>query len=120
MPANLWFRNAPDGEMLREMKHTSDTFERVLSLLIVPCFGVTVDARWEEGWDDTYDWFIGGERQVVWGHLTIRSGHWYSRTPDDFSRTSGRPPRANSRLTLLLLHGCLYTLKGAAGFPVLM
>ncbi len=28
VPANLWFRNAPDGEMLREVKHTSDTFER--------------------------------------------------------------------------------------------
>jgi hypothetical protein len=49
VPANLWFRNAPDGEMLREMKHTSDTFERVLSLLIVPRF----EPRWacdgEEG-----------------------------------------------------------------------
>ncbi|WP_273122315.1 ImmA/IrrE family metallo-endopeptidase [Ferrovum myxofaciens] len=36
--ANLWFKNATEGEMLREMKHTSDTFERVLSLLIVPEF----------------------------------------------------------------------------------
>jgi len=62
VPANLWFRNAPDGEMLREMKHTSDTFERVLSLLIVPRFA----ARWacdgKEGENDTYDRFIGGGR----------------------------------------------------------
>lgn len=58
VPANLWFRNAPEGEMLREMKHTSDTFERVLSLLIVPKF----EPRWSRGWEDreydTYDRFI--------------------------------------------------------------
>ncbi len=42
IPANRWFKNAPEGEMLREMKHTSDTFERVLSLLIVPEF----EPRW--------------------------------------------------------------------------
>lgn len=45
-------------EMLREMKHTSDTLERVLSLLIVPRF----EPRWardgEERTFDTYDRFI--------------------------------------------------------------
>lgn len=59
VPANLWFKNAPEGEMLREMKHTSDTFERVLSLLIVPKF----EPRWalddDEHTDDTFDDFIG-------------------------------------------------------------
>ena len=58
VPANLWFKNAPEGEMLREMKHTSDTFERVLSLLIVPKF----ESRWARDWDehtfDTFDRFI--------------------------------------------------------------
>jgi hypothetical protein len=58
VPAGLWFTNAPGGEMLREMKHTSDTFERVLSLLIVPQF----EPRWardgEETVTDTYDRFI--------------------------------------------------------------
>lgn len=55
VPAGLWFKNAPDGEMLREMKHTSDTYERVLSLLIVPRF----EPRWarddEEPIEDAYD-----------------------------------------------------------------
>jgi len=60
VPANLWFRNAPDGEMLREMKHTSDTFERVLSLLIVPKFYPRWARDGEEGEEDTYDRFIGG------------------------------------------------------------
>ncbi len=59
IPANLWFKNAPEGEMLREMKHTSDIFERVLSLLIAPEF----ELRWARGWDnhefDTFDFFIG-------------------------------------------------------------
>jgi len=58
VPAKLWFKNAPDGEMLREMKHTSDTFERVLSLLIVPRF----EPRWARDGEhrtfDTYDRFI--------------------------------------------------------------
>ncbi|MBI5923823.1 MAG: ImmA/IrrE family metallo-endopeptidase [Betaproteobacteria bacterium] len=58
VPANLWFKNAPEGEMLREMKHTSDKYERVLSLLIVPKF----ESRWARDWDDhtfdTYDRFI--------------------------------------------------------------
>ncbi|MDP2431825.1 MAG: ImmA/IrrE family metallo-endopeptidase [Pseudomonadota bacterium] len=58
VPANLWFRNAPEGEMLREMKHTSDLYERVLSLLIVPKF----EPRWardeEDAPLDTYDRFI--------------------------------------------------------------
>jgi len=58
VPANLWFKN--DGEMPREMKHTSDTFERVLSLLIVPRF----EPRWARDGDyrtfDTYDRFIEG------------------------------------------------------------
>ena len=58
VPANLWFKNAPEGEMLREMKHTSVVFERVLSLLIVPKF----EYRWgrdeEEKIFDTYDRFI--------------------------------------------------------------
>lgn len=58
VPASLWFRNAPEGEMLREMKHTSDKFERVLSLLIVPKF----EPRWTHEWDDetgdTFDRFI--------------------------------------------------------------
>lgn len=58
VPANLWFKNAPEGEMLREMKHTSDTYERVLSLLIVPKF----EPRWARDWDehtyDTFDRFI--------------------------------------------------------------
>jgi hypothetical protein len=62
VPANLWFRNVPDGEMLREMKHTSDTFERVLSLLIVPKFYPRWAREGEEGEDDTYDRFIGGGR----------------------------------------------------------
>jgi hypothetical protein len=62
VPANLWFRNAPDGEMLREMKHTSDTFERVLSLLIVPKFYPRWARDGEEGEEDTYDRFIGGGR----------------------------------------------------------
>ncbi|WP_127478480.1 hypothetical protein [Sulfurivermis fontis] len=56
--AKLWFRNAPEGEMLREMKHTSDKFERVLSLLIVPKF----DLLWTPDGDDhdcdTFDRFI--------------------------------------------------------------
>lgn len=59
VPANLWFKNAPEGEMLREMKHTSDIYERVLSLLIVPKF----EPRWARDWEeesthDTYDRFI--------------------------------------------------------------
>jgi len=58
VPANLWFRNAPDGEMLREMKHTSDTFERVLLLLIVPKWA----SDGEDGEEDTYDRFIGSGR----------------------------------------------------------
>jgi len=62
VPANRWFRNAPDGEMLREMKHTSDTFERVLSLLIVPQFYPRWAIDGEEAEDDTYDRFIGGGR----------------------------------------------------------
>ena len=60
VPAKRWFKNAPDGEMLRELKHTSDTFERVLTLLIVPMF----EPRWaRDGEDrtfDTYDRFIEG------------------------------------------------------------
>ena len=62
VPANLWFRNAPDGEMLREMKHTSDTFERVLSLPIVPKFYPRWALDGEGGEDDNYDRFIGGGR----------------------------------------------------------
>ena len=62
VPANLWFRNAPDGEMLLEMKHTSDTFERVLLLLIVPKFYPRWASDREEGEEDTYDRFIGGGR----------------------------------------------------------
>jgi hypothetical protein len=58
VPAGLWFKNAPEEEMLREMKHTSDAFERVLSLLIVPQF----EPRWarddEEAVPDPYDRFI--------------------------------------------------------------
>lgn len=58
VPASRWFKNAPQGEMLREMKHTSDALERVLSLLIVPKF----EPRWardgEEPVSDTYDRFI--------------------------------------------------------------
>lgn len=59
LPANLWFKNAPQGEMLREMKHTSDIYERVLSLLIVPKF----ESRWARDGDeghttDSYDNFI--------------------------------------------------------------
>jgi len=42
------------------MKHTSDTFERVLSLLIVPKFYPRWARDGEEGEDDTYDRFIGG------------------------------------------------------------
>jgi hypothetical protein len=49
VPANLWFKNAPDGEMLREMKHTSDTFERVLSLLIVSQVRATMGAMGKKG-----------------------------------------------------------------------
>ncbi len=66
VPANLWFKTAPDGKMLREMKHTSDTYERVLSLLIVPKF----ESRWTrdcEGEDtyDTYDRFnVHGQHPV--------------------------------------------------------
>jgi hypothetical protein len=33
VPASLWFKNAPEGEMLREMKHTSDTLERVYRII---------------------------------------------------------------------------------------
>ena len=66
VPANLWFKNAPEGEMLREMKHTSDTFERVLSLLIVPKF----EPRWARDWDDhTYDTF---DRFIDSGQLPVR------------------------------------------------
>lgn len=56
--ARHWFRTAPDGEMVREMKHTSDTYERVLSLLIVARF----EPRWarddEEPIEDAYDRFV--------------------------------------------------------------
>ncbi|MCM8597299.1 MAG: hypothetical protein NFW04_01370 [Candidatus Accumulibacter sp.] len=62
VPASLWFKNAPDDEILREMKHTSDTFERVLSLLIVPKFYPHWAIDGDEGEDDTYDRFIGGGR----------------------------------------------------------
>lgn len=66
VPANLWFRNAPEGEMLREMKHTSDTFERMLSLLIVPKF----ELRWARDWDDhTYDTF---DRFIERGQYPVR------------------------------------------------
>lgn len=58
VPANLWFRNAPEGEMLREMKHTSDTYERVLSLLIVPKFMPRWEPRWSDDSYDTFDRFI--------------------------------------------------------------
>ena len=44
--------------MLREMKHTSDTFERVLLLLIVPKWA----SDGEDGEEDTYDRFIGSGR----------------------------------------------------------
>lgn len=66
MPASLWFKNAPEGEMLREMKHTSDKFERVLSLLIVPKF----EPRWARDWDDhTYDTF---DRFIERGQYPVR------------------------------------------------
>lgn len=62
VPANLWFKNAPKGLMLREMKHTSDKFERVLSLLIVPSFtpewSTTSRGDEEETEQDTFDRFI--------------------------------------------------------------
>jgi hypothetical protein len=60
VPAHLWFKNAPKGVMLREMKHTSDKFERVLSLLIVPKFEslYTSTEEDEEPESDTYDRFI--------------------------------------------------------------
>ena len=48
--------------MLREMKHTSDAFKRVLTLLIVPQF----EPRWardsEDPVEDTYDRFIDQRR----------------------------------------------------------
>ena len=82
-PANLWFRNAPDGEMLREMKHTSDTFERVLSLLIVPKFYPRWASDGEEGEDDTYDRFIGGGRlrpiADSWAVAACRAGNKVQR-----------------------------------------
>lgn len=60
VPARCWFNNAPEGEMLREMKHTSDAYERMLSLLIVPRF----EPRWarddEEPIEDAYDRFVTG------------------------------------------------------------
>lgn len=66
VPANRWFKNAPDGEMLREMKHTSDRYERVLSLLIVPKF----EPRWSRDWDDrTYDTF---DRFIEGGQYPVR------------------------------------------------
>lgn len=46
--AKSWFKNAPEGAKLREMKHTSDTWERVLSLLIVPKF----ELNWTRDADD--------------------------------------------------------------------
>ena len=49
---------APEGEMLREMKHTSDTYERVLSLLIIPKFEPRWARDWEEHTYDTFDRFI--------------------------------------------------------------
>jgi len=58
VPANLWFKNALEGEMLREMKHTSDTYERVLSLLIIPKFESRWARDWDEHTDDTFDRFI--------------------------------------------------------------
>lgn len=62
VPANLWFKNAPKGLLLREMKHTSDKFERVLSLLIVPSFtpewSTTSRGNEEETEQDTFDRFI--------------------------------------------------------------
>jgi hypothetical protein len=66
VPANRWFKNAPEGEWLREMKHTSDVYERVLSLLIVPKF----EPRWmrdedDDHDDDTYDRFIEGGQYPV-------------------------------------------------------
>lgn len=66
VPANLWFRTAPEGEMLREMKHTSDKFERVLSLLIAPKF----EPRWARDWgDETYDTF---DRFIERGQYPVR------------------------------------------------
>lgn len=60
MPANLWFSNARDGEVLREIKHTSDTSERLLSPLVVPRFEALWASDEEEGENDAYDRFIGG------------------------------------------------------------
>jgi len=67
VPANLWFKNAPAGEMLREMKHTSDIFERVLSLLVVPKF----DLPWVKDFSDdhTYDSF---DRFIERGQYPVR------------------------------------------------
>lgn len=67
VPANLWFRNAPEGVMLREMKHSSDKFERVLSLLVVPKF----EPRWVHEWEDepTYDTF---DRFIERGQYPVR------------------------------------------------
>lgn len=46
--ASNWYRNEPKGTMLREMKHVSDTHERVLSLLILP----TALKPWERNRED--------------------------------------------------------------------
>lgn len=65
VPANLWFKNAPEGEMLREMKHTSDTYERVLSLLIVPKFEQRWARNWEDHTHDTFDRFIERDQPPI-------------------------------------------------------
>ncbi len=46
----------------REAKHTWDTFERMLSLPIVPRFYPRWASDGEESEDDTCDRFIGGGR----------------------------------------------------------
>jgi hypothetical protein len=51
VPAQTWFHTESPKALLREMKHVSDTYERVLSLLILP----EAEAPWEREDEDEDD-----------------------------------------------------------------